>query len=142
MKRLIVAFVLCTAVYGLTIAGDNVAQRNLTSDQLDRIEQSLMVALESDSPNLQASAALTLMQMHAIVPSYDWSRTIIPLMHIVNCEEYEAPVRIAAARALHELRSSRGDFSITRNAQFASNPNVRRWCSMLATARRLERSDE
>jgi hypothetical protein len=49
-----------------------------------------------------------------------------------------AAVCYIAAMTLHELRSSRGDFAISRNAQFTDNPRVKRYCVILARTRLLE----
>jgi hypothetical protein len=138
MKRLLAGIVLCTAAYGFVVAGDIETQRTLTKANVGRIEKDLIKAFESNSPGLQASAAITLIQIRREMPEYNWSNSIIPLMHIVNGEDNDADARIAAALALYDLRTDRGDYSIVRNARFTSNDRVKRYCLMLAVNRQLE----
>jgi hypothetical protein len=138
MKRLHTGIVLCSVVFGIVAAGDIETRRTFTKATVERIEKDLIRALESNSPGLQTSAATTLIQMRKLVPNYAWSQSIIPLMRIVNGENYEADARIAAALALYELRTDRGDYSIVRNARFTSNARVKRYCTMLAVNRQFE----
>lgn len=141
MKRLLVGLVLCIAASSIVVAGDNETQRALTKNTIERIERNLIAALQSDNPGLQADAAITLLQVRRQVPDYSWSNSIIPLMCIVNNEDSNAGARIAAALALHELRSERGDFAIVRNARFTSNPRVKHFCLILAANRQLEKGN-
>ena len=140
MKRLLAGIVLCTVAYGMLVAGDTGTQRRLTKESVTRIEKDLVKAFESNSPGLQASAAITLIQVRMEVPEYEWSNSVIPLMRIVNSENTDADARIAAALALYELRTDRGDFSIVRNARFTSNNRVKRFCALLAANRQLEKA--
>jgi len=105
--------------------------------QLDRIERSLAMALESNSPGMYTSAALTLQQVKAVVPDYSFELCVIPLMRIVKTERYDPTARIVAAIALHELHSGRGDFAIARTGVFTDDPGVRRTCGWLAYYRSL-----
>lgn len=138
MKRVFAGFVLCTSLIGLMVAGDKEAQRALTKAGIERIEKNLVKAFESNNPGLQSSAAIALIQIRKEAPEYTWSNSIIPLMCIVNGESNDACARIAAALALYELRTDRGDFLIARNALFTSNPRVKHFCSLLATNRQFE----
>ena len=138
MKQLLAGIVLCTAALGIVVAGDNETQRTLRKANVERIEKNLIKAFRSNSPRLQASAAITLMQIRREMPEYNWSNSIIPLMRIVNGEDNDADARIAAALALHDLRTDRGDFLIVRNARFTSNDRVKRHCLLLAASRQLE----
>jgi hypothetical protein len=122
-------------------AGDTLNSRHLTEAKLERIERDLIRAFESDVPGLQASAAVTLHELREIAPHYDWSRSVVPLMHILNRDEHDASARVAAALVLHELRSSRGDWVIQRTAQLESNPRVKRYCMILLKSRMLECSE-
>lgn len=140
MKRLRVSIVLCIAVLGVVVAGNTENKKRLTKESVERIERDLIRAFESDIPGLQASAALALIQVKNEVPEYTWSRSIIPLMHIANDENKDAGVRIAAALALYELRTDRGDFLIARNARFTSDARVKHFCSLLAANRQLEKA--
>ena len=138
MKRLLVGIVLCIAAYGIVIAGDNESHNTLTNAKVERIEKDLINAFGSNIPGLQTSAATTLLQVHNVVPEYGWSNSIIPLMHIVNDENAHPDARIAAALALYDLGSARGDYAIVQNARFASNDRVKRFCSLLVANRHLE----
>ncbi len=140
MKRLLAGIVLCIAAYGIMVAGETETQRTFTKAKLERIEQDLINAFQSNIPGLQTSAATTLVQVRKQTPEYSWSNSIIPLMRIVNDESNDADARIAAALALYELRSDRGDYSIVRNARFASNARVKRFCSLLTANRQFEKN--
>jgi hypothetical protein len=140
MKRLLAGIVLCIAAYGTMVAGETGAQRTFTKAKLERIEQDLISAFQSNIPGLQTSAATTLVQVRKQAPEYSWSNSIIPLMRIVNDENNNADARIAAALALYELRSDRGDYSIVQNARFTSNSRVKRFCSLLAANRQFEKN--
>ena len=140
MKRLLAGIVLCIAAYGTMVAGETEAQRTFTKAKVERIERDLINAFQSNIPGLQTSAATTLLQVRRHAPEYSWSNSIIPLMRIVNDENMNADARIAAALALSELRTNRGDYSIVRNARFASNPRVKRFCSLLTANRQSEKN--
>jgi hypothetical protein len=141
MKRLITLISACLFASTQLLAGERPNNELSAQAKLERIEKNLINAFESDVPGLQSSAALTLRQLREVAPHYDWDRSIVPLMHIVNREEHDACARIAAAMVLHELRSSRGDWAIERTAQFADNPRVKRYCTILHKSRILERSE-
>lgn len=136
MKRLREVLVLCVVAFAFATAGDNERGRVLSTGMLERIEQNLVMALQSDCPGLQTSAAVTLLQVRKLAPAYGWTDAVIPLMRIVNGEQYHPDARLAAALALHELRSDRGDFSIAQNARFTSDPRMKRLCILLAADRR------
>lgn len=118
----------CTAVAG---------HRAFDPPTLDRIERSLAMAFESNSPGMQATAALTLRQVKAVVPDYTFERCVIPLMRIVKGESYDPNARVCAAIALHELGSGRGDFAIRRTAEFTECPRLRHTCAWLTHYRAL-----
>lgn len=103
---------------------------------VEQSEQSLKLALESNSVGLQVSAAQTARDLKALLPREEFSSLIIPLMRIVKNEDAETPCRIVAAIALHNLRSERGDFAIERAAQFTGNERVKHVCSWLSFNRR------
>lgn len=138
MKQRIAVPVLCIGRYGTMGAGEAEARRTLTKGAVERIEKDLINAFQSNIPGLQASAAITLLQVRRVVPEYDWPSSIITLMRIVNVENSSADTRIAAALALHELRTDCGDYSIVLNARFTSDRRVKRVCSMLAAYRLSE----
>jgi hypothetical protein len=109
-----------------------------TFTKLQAIEDNLLLCLASEIPGVRASAALTLRQLKAVAPEYSFNRSIIPLMRIVKGEQYDDCSRIAAALALHSLESARGDFAISRTAQFTDAERVKFICGHLAQARITE----
>jgi hypothetical protein len=61
-------------------------------------------------------------------------------MQVLNKETNDPAARVLAAMVLHELRSERGDFAISRNAQFTDDARVKRYCMILSRVRLLEKS--
>jgi hypothetical protein len=114
--------------------------RSFSADQLELIESNLILALESNVPGLQATAALTLRQVKEISPDYAFNRSIIPLMRIVGNEEYDVTSRVAAGLALHDLRSERGDYRIKLAGRFTENPKLKHLYEWLAYYRTKENS--
>jgi len=110
----------------------------LTQEKLELIEQNLIIGLESNIPSLQASAALVMRQVRSIATQYEFSLSVIPLMRLVRTETNDATVRMAAAIALHELNSARGDFAIARIAKFEENPRVKKLLQAMTYERGLE----
>jgi len=138
MKRLILILALGTIACGTLFAFQTGEQQLFSQAQIERLEKSIARSLESDIPDLQINGALTLHRFREIAPEYGWDRCIIPLMRILNGEENNPSARLIAAMALHELGSSRGDFAISRNAQFTDNPRVKRYCVILTRTRLVE----
>ncbi|MGB2870187.1 MAG: hypothetical protein WBD36_17195 [Bacteroidota bacterium] len=138
MKRILMFLALGCITTGLLFATDPKHSQSFTQARLTVIERELVAALESDIPGLQISAARTMRQLRECAPWYEWNASVIPLMHIVNREEHDSQARVSAAIALHELRSSRGDFAIQRMGQFAANSKVQRTCYMLCRSRLTE----
>jgi hypothetical protein len=139
MKRSLLSLLLVAGAWGVMVANDASAPKIvLTQEKLRLIEQNLMIGLESNIPTLQASAALVLHQVKEIAPGYGFSRCIIPLMRLVRTENYDATVRMAAALALHELRTAQGDFAISRIAKFEDNPRVKKLLQAMAYERGLQ----
>jgi hypothetical protein len=104
-----------------------------------KIEKVLIKALQSDDPEVLRNVTCNLRRLRQLVPHYDWDKCIIPLMHVLNAEEHDAVARVIAAGILHELQTERGDFAISRNAQFSDDLRVRRYCSILARVRFIEK---
>lgn len=107
--------------------------------QVAKIEKVLIKAFQSDDPEALRNATCNLRRLRHLVPGYDWDKCIIPLMHVLNAEEHDATARVIAAGILHELRTERGDFAISRNAQFSDDLRVKRYCAILSNARIVER---
>lgn len=138
MRKFATALVLCIVAWSSMVAGENGRRRVWTTAKVSHIETGLINAFQSGVPGLQASAAVTLMEVRKEVPTYRWSRCIIPLMRIVNDEDGDSHARMAAALALYGLRSDRGDYLIVQNARFTSDPRVRRFCTLLVNSHLLE----
>ena len=105
---------------------------------VEQTEASLTKALESGSPGLQVSAAATVRELKAMLPDRPFSGLVIPLMAIVKNEDADRSARIVAAIALHELRSSKGDYAIKTMAHFTSDERVAYICSWLSYDRMKE----
>lgn len=138
MKRLIIILVAgitaCTSLFAFQPIG-----RTLYSQaQVDQIEKCILNGLQSSETTRQADAAMMLHSVREVIPAHDWDRCIIPLMHILNGEDNKPPVRLLAALVLHELRTERGDFAISRNALFTDDSRVKRYCTLLTQARLIE----
>ena len=139
MKRSLLSMLLAACAWGGMFANESSTSKAvLTQEKLELIEQNLIIGLESNIPSLQASAALMLRQVKEIAPQYEFSLSVIPLMRLVRTESYDAPVRMAAALALHELRSTRGDFALARIARFEENPRVKKLLEAMAYERGLQ----
>ncbi len=105
---------------------------------IESTEQSLVIALESESPGLQSSAAATVRELKAMMPDRSFSCFVIPLMRIVKTDDAEACTRVVAAIALHELHSTIGDYAIKRAAAFTECSKMKRICTWLAYYQLLE----
>jgi HEAT repeat protein len=139
LKHMIVGLLFAIFIANIGLAKDpTTTDPRFTEEKLKRIEKNLVLAMESSSPSLQASAALVLKQVKTNVPEYGFSSAIIPLMRILKDEQKEANVRIAAALSLQDLKSERGDFAIQRTAQFSDNGRVKHICSWLTYQRLKE----
>ena len=106
---------------------------------VDAIERSLAMALRTPSPGMQASASQVIRDLRTLLPGQDFSLLIIPLMAIVKDEDADAPVRMVAALALHDLNSGKGDFTIQQIARFTKNDRLKHLCTWL-TYERVQKS--
>ena len=139
MKRSLLSILLVAGAWGVMVANDTSTPKIvLTQAKLHLIEQNLIIGLESNVPTLQASAALVLRQVKEIAPEYEFSLSVIPLMRLVRTDSYDATVRMAAALALHQLRTAQGDFAISRLAKFEDNPRVKKLLQAMAYERGLQ----
>ncbi|MBI5022533.1 MAG: hypothetical protein HZB59_13950 [Ignavibacteriales bacterium] len=141
MKKFYMIILLLSLV-GLTGNLNALDLRNLSAkhleNQLTKIEANLISALKSNNSGMQTSAAIVLKQIKQIVPEYEFSQTIIPLMGIVKSEQCCSTTRVTAALALHALKSERGDFAIKRTARFTEDERLKQICSYLAWDREKE----
>ncbi len=139
MKRSLLCALIVACAWSVVFANNPESSNVLLSqEKLPVIEKNLIIGLESNIPSLQASAALVLRQVKSLAPQYEFSLSVIPLMRIVRTESYDATVRMAAALALHELNSARGDFAIARIAKYEDNPRVKKLFQAMTYERGLE----
>jgi len=112
-----------------------------TEERLKLIEKNLVIAMESDAPSLQTSAAVVLRQVMALTPGFEFSQSVIPLMRILKDDRLDSQARVAAALALNDLRSSIGDFAILRTAQFTEEQRLKTVCTWLVYERYRESNE-
>ncbi len=105
---------------------------------IEATERSLVMALESESPGLQTSAALTVRELKELMPDRSFSCLVIPLMRIVKTEEADGCSRVIAAIALHELHSAIGDYAIKCAAKSCECDKMKRICTWLTYYQLLE----
>jgi hypothetical protein len=116
----------------------NVPANRFVNATIEQSEQTLCLALQTDSDCLRLSAANTVRQLKDAYPERSFSSLVIPLMRILKDGGAEPACRIVAAITLHELHSAIGDFAISRTAQFTDNPSLQRVCLWLWYYRSLE----
>ncbi len=133
-KRIVAALSGAVLLFGMARANDSSSSGVLTANQdLGLMERNIVQALESGIPGLEVSAALTLKQVKLLLPSVEFSRTVIPLMRLVKDQDKNPRVRSAAALALHELHSATGDYAISRAAIFTDDHLVRHMLGAIAS---------
>lgn len=140
MERLIIILVAGTMACTTLFALQPIEPALYSQAQVDRIEKCIVKGLESSETAQQIDAAMMLHRVRGQIPAHDWDRCIIPLMHILNGEDNQPSARLLAAMLLHELRTERGDFAISRNALFTDDARVKRYCTILARTRLLEKT--
>jgi hypothetical protein len=112
-----------------------------SDEKLASFETNLVIALESGYPGLESSAARTLRELKTYNSRYSYSRSVIPLMRIVKSERADTQSRLCAALALHDLKSTLGDYAIAITAKFTDNARVQKVCYWLAYTRELEKAE-
>ena len=139
MKRIALFLVVVFAAFAPSThaQNDNGRAPRFTQEKLNVIERNLVIALETPSPGMQASAAQTVRDLKELSPEYSFSRLVIPLMRIVKDEAAEIGPRILASLALEELHSEMGDYAIKRTAQFTDCNRMQHLC-MALTAKRVQ----
>ena len=143
MKRFIGIAVLAGLVWAGARAGNTYSNDpRFTDEKLQSIEKSLQQALESGNFGVMTSAEQVVRDVKALVPRYDFSKLVIPLMSIVKNEDAQPASRILAALALHELESARGDFAIKRTGEFTDVKQVRHVCQWLTYTRMIASRQE
>lgn len=140
MKRLIMILAAGSVAFTTLFALQPIDRSLYSQEQVNRIEKNIVSGLKSHEVVQQTDAAMMLHRMLELVPARDWDRCIIPLMHILNGENNEPSARLLAALVLHEMRTERGDFAISRNALFTDDSRVKRYCTILTRTRLVEKS--
>lgn len=143
MKRSVSVAVLGLLLWTGALAGNAYSDDpRFTDEKLQATEKSLVQALESGNFGVQTSAAQVVRDLKGLVPRYEFSSLVIPLMRIVKDEDAKPASRILAALALHELGSARGDFAIKRTAEFTDAKQVKYVCLWLSFERTIARRQE
>ncbi len=106
-----------------------------TEEKINQIEDNLRNDLESSIPGVVIGGAQTTREMKKAVPTHDFSKLIISLMRIVKDDKSDRAARILAALTLDELNSERGNFAISREAEYSTDPIFKAFCSSLTKAR-------
>ncbi len=109
-----------------------------TEEKINLIEDNLVKDLESPIPGVVIGGAQTVREMKKAVPTHDFAKLIIPLMAIVKDENGDRAARIIAALALHEIKSDRGDFAISREGEMSGDEVFKSLCANLAKVRAAE----
>ena len=116
MKKLIVTLVLTLLVLSsiTLVASDNNAN--------DKIEQNLLVGLNSDNYGLKTSSAY-------LLGEFGTSKSLIPLMKVLRNGDTEEE-RISAAIALIKMNTAQSVFAVKQSGMFDESQRVRRLCTM------------
>lgn len=143
MKRLVGVATLAVLVWAGGHAANTYSNDpRFTDEKLQAIEKSLEHGLESGNFGVQTSASQVVRELKGLVPQYEFSRLIIPLMRIAKDEDARPANRILAILALHELGSERGDFAIKRVGEFTDVKQVKHICLWLSYAREFSRQHQ
>jgi len=116
MKKLTSVLVLMLLVISSVtlVASDNNAN--------DRIEQNLLVGLNSDNYGLKTSSAY-------LLGDFGTSKSLIPLMKVLRNGDTEEE-RISAALALIKMNTAQSIFAVKQSGMFDASQRVRRLCTM------------
>ncbi len=98
---------------------------------LGQSEESIISALKSESPSMQATAVQTARELEQLFPQYPFSNLIDPLGGKLRDEGSDSVVRKLAALALDELHSDAGDAVIKGTADSCKDEGVRTLCQAL-----------
>ena len=131
---LVAGGMLCTAP---VFAGESDGlMGSLPQEKIDRIEQNIVNALQSDIPGMQADAAQLVRDLTSMRPDQSFSACVVPLMALLKNEAGDSGVRILAALALDQLDSPKGHFAVARTATNTSDTKLQYVCSWLAYERK------
>lgn len=135
------AFALCLALVIATtplVRAEEPAPR-FTNATFEQTEQSMLIGLNSGNHYVMATIARTVKDLKVLYPDQPLTSMIIPLMGLVKNDNLPSFVRTTAAIALHDLRSSRGDYAIQQTAVFTGDEKVKNVCNWLTYYRILEK---
>jgi hypothetical protein len=101
-------------------------------DHLKQTEEMLVQALQSNSVNMNSSAAQTIRELEQIFPAESFSLFIEPLSVIIQNERADTQLRILSALALDGLHSDNGDKVIYEVAKNTTNESLKNISTALA----------
>lgn len=113
---------------GLTFADDpltpdpNGEFSKFTKEQLEKIENNLLIGLDSENSGLKISCAYFLGEIKS-------EKALIPLMAMLRegaCDEE----KIVAALSLYKINNARGLYQVKGAARFSDSERVRRMCDI------------
>lgn len=106
------------------------AKENISNENLENSEKTLLSAIESENLGLSISSIQLLGELNS-------NDAVIPLMKILhNCENEES--RIAASLSLYKIGDKRGIFALKMAAKYDNSKRVRKMCNNFYTQYLLE----
>ncbi len=135
---LLLTLLLCGSIFAQADAPKDTTATSprFTEEKINLIEENLLNDLESPITGVVIGGAQTTREMKKAVPTHDFSKLIISLMRIVKDDKSDRASRILAALTLDELNSERGNFAISREAEFSTDPVFKSFCASLAQVRK------
>lgn len=103
----------------------------LNKKNLKTTQEMLLKAIQSDNPDMVASALQTLRELELIFPNESFDTMINPLIKIARDEEYEIVPRILALFALENFHSDICDSAIKEIHNTTNNKTIRDICSAM-----------
>ncbi|MCB0729591.1 MAG: HEAT repeat domain-containing protein [Ignavibacteriae bacterium] len=96
----------------------------------NRIEENLIVGVESDNQGLRISAAYFLGEINS-------EKAVIPLMKMLKSSPIEEE-RLIAALSLAKIKSEKGIYAIKQRIKFDESERVQRLCTIFYNNHKLE----
>ena len=110
-------------ILALLLSFTSVFASGQNEKEYSKIENNLLVGLDTDNLGLQLSSAYYLGEIKS-------DKAIIPLMSVLHNSKSNAS-RQAAALALYKIDSARGMLAIKKAITFDDNEQTRRLCTIL-----------
>lgn len=110
-----------------------------TNATIEHTEQTMVQGLAYSNPYMTAAIAITVRDLKGLYPNQEFASLVIPLMGALKDEDAPVFSRTAAATALHELRSARGDYAIEEMTFLGSSERVKNVCMWLKYYRLIEK---